>query len=71
MVIMSQQRSNLLWLRDMLEHLGDCRQQLEWTQDDDTLRVLTESMLRDLDCCRRLCENLHRRVAVPMLNCLN
>jgi hypothetical protein len=62
---MSRHRSNLLWLRDMLEHLSDCRQQLEWADDSETLRVLTESMLRDLDCCRRLCETLHRRVALP------
>ncbi len=62
---MSQQQSNLLWLRDMLEHLTDCRQQLEWLDNGEAVRVLTESMLRDLDCCRRLCENLHRRVAVP------
>jgi len=25
------------------------------------VQVLTETMLRDLDCCRRLCETLHRR----------
>ena len=62
---MSQQRSNLLWLRDMLEHLGDCRQQLEWADNGEAVRVLTESMLRDLDCCRRLCESLQRRALVP------
>ena len=62
---MSKRQSNLLWLKDMLEHLSDCRQQLEWADDGETLRVLTESMLRDLECCRRLCETLHRRVAVP------
>jgi hypothetical protein len=62
---MSRRQANLLWLRDMLEHLADCRQQLEWAEDGETLRVLTESMLRDLENCRRLCENLHQRVAVP------
>ena len=62
---MSQKQSNLLWLRDMLEHLVDCRQQLEWADNGEAVRVLTESMLRDLDCCRQLCETLHRRVAVP------
>jgi len=57
----SQRQSNLVWLRDMLEHLVESQQQLEWTEDDDTIRVLTETMLRDLDSCRRICENLHRR----------
>jgi hypothetical protein len=26
--------------------------------------VITETMLRDLECCRRLCETLHRRSAI-------
>jgi hypothetical protein len=58
---MSQRESNLLWLKDLLEHLTECRQQLEWAQDANAVRVLTETMLRDLECCRRLCEHLHRR----------
>jgi hypothetical protein len=58
---MSQRESNLLWLKDMLDHLRDCQQQLQWTEDSDTVHVLTESMLRDLESCRRLCETLQRR----------
>ncbi len=59
---MSQRDTNLLWLKDTLEHLNSCRQQLEWADDAQAVRVLTEAMLRDLECCRRLCEALHRRV---------
>jgi hypothetical protein len=55
---MSQRDSNLLWLKDIIEHLGECRQQLQWTQDVDTIHVVTETMLRDLECCRRICEAL-------------
>jgi hypothetical protein len=58
---MSQREANLLWLKDMLEHLASCQQQLQWTEDINTIAVLTEAMLRDLECCRRLCESLHRR----------
>ena len=58
---MSQRQMNLLWLKDTLEHLKNCQEQLQWAQDDETVHVLTETMLRDLDCCRRLCEGLHRR----------
>ena len=54
---MSQRESNLLWLKDMLEHLSACQQQLEWTADAETIRVLTEAMLRDLDCCRHCVRN--------------
>jgi hypothetical protein len=61
---MSQRDSNLLWLKDIIEHLGECRQQLQWTQDVDTVHVVTETMLRDLECCRRICEALHRQAAL-------
>jgi hypothetical protein len=60
---MSQRQTNLLWLKDLLEHLTACRQQLEWAEDSETVRVLTESMLADLDRCKRLCDALHRRSA--------
>jgi hypothetical protein len=57
----SQRESNLLWLKDILEHMTTCQQQLEWAQDTETVQVLTETMLRDLESCRRLCESIHRR----------
>ena len=58
---MSQRMTNLLWLRDMLEHLSACQKQLEWTDDPETMRMLTESMLRDLERCQRVCETLRQR----------
>lgn len=58
---MQQRHSNLLWLKDMIENLTTCQEQLEWSEDDDTVRMLTDTMLRDLDCCRRLCETLRRQ----------
>jgi hypothetical protein len=58
---MSQRETNLLWLKDMLNQLTACQQQLQWAEDPATIEVLTEAMLRDLDCCRRLCDNLRRR----------
>jgi hypothetical protein len=60
---MSQRDANLLWLKDVLDHLAACRKQLEWAEEAQAVQVLTETMLRDLDCCRRLCEALQRRVA--------
>ena len=63
---MSQRESTLLWLKDMLEHLTHCQQQLDWTEDVQTVQVLTESMIRDLECCRRLCEDLHQRAGLRM-----
>jgi hypothetical protein len=58
---MSQRDWNLLRLKDTLEHLTACRQQLQRAEVAETIHVLTETMLRDLDCCRRLCEALHPR----------
>ena len=60
---MSQRESNLVWLRDILEHLAAAQQQLEWSDDPEATRLVTEQMLRDLERCRRLCEALHRRYA--------
>lgn len=61
---MSQRDVNLLWLKDLLEQLTACQQQLEWAQDADSASVLTETMIRDLDRCRRLCLALRRRAEV-------
>jgi hypothetical protein len=58
---MSQRDSNLLWLKDVLDNLRNCQKQLEWAQEPEAIQVLTETMLRDLECCRRLCETLQRR----------
>jgi hypothetical protein len=60
---MSQRESNLLWLKDLLAHLTSCQKQLQWAEDADTVYVLTEAMLRDLECCHRLCEKLRRQSA--------
>lgn len=58
---MSQRESNLLWLKDLLEHLSASQERLQWARDAEIIHVLTESMMRDLECCRRLCETLDRR----------
>jgi hypothetical protein len=58
---MSQRESNLLWLHDMLEHLVQCQQQLAWAEDEEAVQVLTETMLRDLESCRRLLSDTMRR----------
>jgi hypothetical protein len=58
---MSQRESTLLWLRDILEHLSANQQRLEWTTDRETIAVLTQTMMRDLERCQRLCAILHQR----------
>jgi hypothetical protein len=58
---MSQREANILWLKDLLEHLSVCQKQLEWADDSKTITLLTEKMLRDLESCQRLCSTLHNR----------
>jgi hypothetical protein len=61
---MSQRDANLLCLRDTLEHLAVNQQRLEWTEDAEAIYLLTESMIRDLARCQRLCEGLRRRCSL-------
>ena len=61
---MSQRDNNLLWLKDTLEHLRTCQKQLQWAEDAEAIAVLTETMLRDLERCRRICETLHDRASL-------
>ena len=58
---MGPREANLLWLKDILEHLTTCQKQLEWAEDPESIAVLTETMLRDLERCQRVCENLRQR----------
>ncbi len=55
---MRNRRHTLLWMKDLIEHLSRCHDQLEWTSDDETQSFLAEAMLGDLDQCQRLCEQL-------------
>jgi hypothetical protein len=65
---MSQRQADLLWLRDILEHLRSSQQQLEWCQDPAAIHYLTEAMLRDLDRCRQLCLKVHRLAELQAVN---
>lgn len=65
---MSQRDSQLLWLRDVLDHVQECREQLEWTDDPEAARMLLDSMMQDLDCSKRLCADIRlRRPGRPVL----
>ena len=58
---MGHRDTTLLWLRDSLEHLTTTHQRLEWSEEREAIRLLTETMLRDLERCRRLVEGLHKK----------
>ena len=47
------------WMKDILEHLSDCYEELQQA-DPDSDRYLAESINRDLEEFRRLCNSLRR-----------
>jgi hypothetical protein len=55
---MRNRRHTLLWMKDLIEHMSRCHDQLQWTSDGATQTFLTDAMLGDLDQCQKLCEQL-------------
>ena len=58
---MRNRQTTLLWMKDLIEHMARCQEQLQWTADGHAEAFLTDSMLVDLSECRRLCEQLRTR----------
>jgi hypothetical protein len=55
---MSDRANTLLWMKDLIEHMRHCQEQLQWASDGPSESFLTEAMLVDLTECRTLCERL-------------
>ena len=55
---MRNRQNTLLWMKDLIEHMTRCHEQLEWAGEGRTELFLTDSMIGDLTECRRLCEEL-------------
>ncbi len=55
---MKDRQHTLLWMKDLIEHMNRCHEQLQWAADDSAQTYLTDSMLGDLSQCQRLCEEL-------------
>jgi len=58
---MRNRRTTLLWMKDLIEHMNRCHDQLQWASDGPAATFLTESLMVDLTECRRLCEHLQER----------
>ena len=56
----------LLGIKDVLEHLGDCYDQWQFA-DDRSEVLLIETMKRDLDHFRRLCDSLEAESEMALL----
>jgi hypothetical protein len=55
---MRNRRNTLLWMKDLIEHMSRCHDQLEWASDGETQTFLADALLGDLNECQMLCEQL-------------
>lgn len=55
---MRNRQNTLLWMKDLIEHMSQCQEQLQWAATGRTETFLTETLIGDLAECRRLCEEL-------------
>lgn len=51
-------RKTLIWMKDLLDHMNRCHDQLQWAADGATEEYLAESLMVDLTECQKLCEQL-------------
>jgi hypothetical protein len=54
-------------MKDLIEHMNRCQEQLQWASDGPTQSFLAESLMVDLSECRKLCEQLRTRGGEPAL----
>lgn len=55
--------AKFVWMKEVLERLSDCQREWE-TAEGPTERFLADSIKRDLDEVRRICESLRHDNAV-------
>ena len=61
---MRNRHSTLLWMKDLIEHMNRCHEQMRWAADEPTASFLADAMMGDLTECHRLCEQLRARPQV-------
>jgi hypothetical protein len=55
---MKNRRTTLLWMKDLIEHMSRCHEQLQWAADGPSESFLTDAMLGDVSEFQRLCQEL-------------
>ena len=58
---MRNRRQTLLWMKDLLDHMNRCHEQLQWAADAPTETYLADSLMVNLHECQRLCEQIRDR----------
>jgi hypothetical protein len=62
---MMDRQTTLLWMKDLIEHMRECHDRLQWTSDGPAEAFLTEALVVDLTECRRLCDELRTKSKRP------
>ena len=60
--------TEITYLRNRLDEILDTYQELELADDKPFVIYLTERMLRDIEACRKSCQQLKSRATWPSLN---
>lgn len=55
---MRNRNSTLLWMKDLIEQMSRCQEQLQWAGDNRTESFLADKLIGDLTECRKLAEEL-------------
>ena len=55
---MKNRRTTLLWMKDLIEHMSRCHEQLQWAADGPSESFLTDAMLGDVSEFQRVCQEL-------------
>lgn len=57
---MDNRRNMMIWMKDLIDHMAHCHDQLQWTNDGPTQAFLADSLMGDLYQFQKLCEQLRR-----------
>ncbi len=58
---MRNRQNTLLWMKDLIEHMTACQEQLHFASDGPAESFLADSLMADLTEFRHLCEQIRSR----------
>lgn len=57
--------ATLRWMKELIDHMNQCHEQLQWAGDGQADAFLADSLMVDLSECRKLCEQLKGKPKKP------
>ena len=55
---MRDRQTTLIWMKDLIEHMRECHEQLQWAGEGAAGSFLADTLIADLAECRKLCDRL-------------